>query len=60
MVKHGQKWRKQVEFRFFVKSRKSIRRNEAFDVRFPKKVCLKVIQGEKELHLDISFAYFGI
>ena len=32
----------------------------AFDVRFPKKVCLKVIQGKIELHLDISFTYFGI
>ena len=44
----------------FVESIKSMRRNEAFDVRFPKKVCLKVIQGKIELHLDISFTYFGI
>ena len=44
----------------FVKSVKSIRRNEAFDVKIPKKVCLKVIQGKIELHLDISFTYFGI
>ena len=26
--------------------------------KISKKVCLKVIQGKKELHIDISFAYF--